>query len=192
MSKQTELKNMYIKQIEALLFVAGEEGLNLKELSQLLQLNLDQTADLLQDYELLLNERIYSGLTLIQTADQYKLATKKELAPLISDYAQAPFNQSLTKPVLETLAIIAYRQPITRVEIEDVRGVQVASNLQKLRLHDLIETCGRLEQPGRPLLYRTTAYFLDYFGINSLEELPDLPPIEQEEQLDLFFGDQDE
>lgn len=183
---------MYIKQIEALLFVAGEEGLNLKELSQLLQLNLDQTADLLQDYELLLNERIYSGLTLIQTADQYKLATKKELAPLISDYAQAPFNQSLTKPVLETLAIIAYRQPITRVEIEDVRGVQVASNLQKLRLHDLIETCGRLEQPGRPLLYRTTAYFLDYFGINSLEELPDLPPIEQEEQLDLFFGDQDE
>ena len=90
--------------------------------------------------------------------------------------------------MLETLAIIAYRQPVTRIEIEEIRGVQVTGNLQKLRTRQLIEETGRLDKPGKPLLYGTTSYFLDYFGINSIEELPELVDIENNDELsDLFY-----
>lgn len=82
---------------------------------------------------------------------------------------------------------MAYKQPITRIEIEEIRGVQVASNLQKLKTRQLVEEVGRLDKPGRPLLYGTTPFFLDYFGINSLEELPELSEESEEEMSDLFF-----
>ena len=89
---------------------------------------------------------------------------------------------------METLAIIAYKQPITRVEIEEIRGVQVTSNLQKLRSRQLIEEVGRLDKPGKPLLYGTTAFFLDYFGINSIDELPALAVENNDQEMsDLFF-----
>lgn len=188
---EKEIIKQAIPQIQALLFVSGEEGISLKEISELLELSITDSRELLIHYGEQLSEDDQSGLFLLQTADRYKLATKPEYAKIIQKYARAPFNQTLTKAVLETLAIIAYRQPITRVEIEDIRGVQVASNLQKLRLHELIETSGRLDQPGRPLLYKTTDYFLDYFGINSLDELPELPEIPEKTE-DLFFGDRDE
>lgn len=183
-----EISKQLIAQIEALLFVAGSEGISLAELTRLLDEDRHRVEHHLAVYEEMLQNRRERGLILIQTAGRYKLATKKELKDVVTRYARAPFNQTLTKAALETLAIIAYRQPITRVEIEDIRGVQVASNLQRLRLHDLIETSGHLDQPGRPLLYRTTPYFLDYFGLNDLDELPPLPDYEANKQLDLFFG----
>lgn len=90
--------------------------------------------------------------------------------------------------MLETLAIVAYKQPITRIEIEDIRGVQVAGNIQKLRTRQLVEEVGRLDKPGRPLLYGTTPFFLDYFGINTLEELPELTEENADDEMsDLFF-----
>lgn len=183
-----EISKHLIAQIEALLFVAGSEGINLAELTRLLDEKRPRVAHHLAIYEEMLRDRKEGGLILIQTAGRYKLATKKDLKDVVTCYARAPFNQTLTKAALETLAIIAYRQPITRVEIEDIRGVQVASNLQRLRLHDLIETSGHLDQPGHPLLYRTTSYFLDYFGLNDLDELPPLHDYEANKQLDLFFG----
>lgn len=175
-------------QIEALLFVAGDDGLALEVLAELTELNM-------QDVRLLLAELIdyyessdNRGLTLIETANVYQLVTKKEYADSIKKYAQSPYSQTLSRALLETLAIIAYRQPITRIEIEDIRGVQVAGNLQKLRARQLIKEVGQLNKPGNPLLYGTTDFFLDYFGINSLDELPELTTADDNEELtDLFF-----
>lgn len=81
----------------------------------------------------------------------------------------------LTKALLEVLAIVAYRQPITRLEIDDIRGVQSSGSLQKLMVRGLVDTHGRLDAPGRPFLYSTTPAFLNYFGLSDLDELPPLP-----------------
>ncbi len=174
--------------IEALLFVAGDEGLSLEVLAKLTSISrvdvLTALGKLVERYE----NAADSGLTLIETANAYQIVTKKEYAEYIKEYAQSPYSQRLSRPLLETLAIVAYKQPITRIEIEEIRGVQVTGNLQKLRARQLIKEVGRLERPGQPLLYGTTDFFLDYFGINSLEELPELlEENDDEEMSDLFF-----
>lgn len=179
------MKNLAV--IEALLFVAGDDGLSLEELAKIIDepfdIVLSSVEDLAQKYE----EDEESGLTLIETANTYQIVTKQKYSDYIKAYAQSPFSQTLSRPLLETLAIIAYKQPITRIEIEEIRGVQVTSNLKRLRTRQLIEERGRLEKPGRPLLYGTTNFFLDYFGINTLEELPKLVEDEEDEMNDLFF-----
>lgn len=177
-----------IAKIEALLFVAGDEGLSLDILSQLTKISKVEVSialtGLVERYE----RNKDSGLTLIETANAYQIVTKKEYATYIKEYAQSPYSQRLSRPLLETLAIVAYKQPITRIEIEEIRGVQVAGNLQKLRARQLIKEVGRLEKPGQPLLYGTTDFFLDYFGINTLEELPELIEENSEAEMsDLFF-----
>lgn len=174
--------------IEALLFVAGDEGLSLEVLAKLTSISrvdvLTALGKLVERYE----NAADSGLTLIETANAYQIVTKKEYAEYIKEYAQSPYSQRLSRPLLETLAIVAYKQPITRIEIEEIRGVQVTGNLQKLRARQLIKEVGRLERPGQPLLYGTTDFFLDYFGINSLEELPELIEENNDEEMsDLFF-----
>src|SRR5690625_830590 len=160
--------------IEALLFVAGDDGLSLEELSKLTESTLDGVAVKIEELAASYEENDTSGLKIIETANTYQIVTKREYADYIKRYAQSPFSQTLSRALLETLAIVAYKQPITRVEIEDIRGVQVTNNLQKLRSRQLIEEVGRLDKPGKPLLYGTTAFFLDYFGINSIDELPAL------------------
>ncbi len=186
MKSRDEMNELAI--IEALLFVAGDDGLSLEELSKLTDTTLDVVAanieKLAERYEADEN----SGLKIIETAYTLQIVTKRKYADYIKRYAQSPYSQTLSRALLETLAIVAYKQPITRVEIEDIRGVQVTNNLQKLRSRQLIEEAGRLDKPGKPLLYKTTPFFLDYFGINSIEELPALNNIEQEEEIsDLFF-----
>ncbi len=174
--------------IEAILFVAGDDGLTLEELSKLTDKTLDAMAVFIEDLAIKYHNDEESGILLIETANKYQLVTKKEYAESIKRYAQSPFSQTLSRPLLETLAIIAYKQPVTRIEIEEIRGVQVTSNLQKLKTRQLIEEVGRLDKPGQPLLYGTTAYFLDYFGINAIEELPELTNIEADEEIsDLFY-----
>lgn len=174
--------------IEAILFVAGDDGLTLEELSKLTDKTLDAMAVFIEDLAIKYHNDEESGILLIETANKYQLVTKKEYAESIKRYAQTPFSQTLSRPLLETLAIIAYKQPVTRIEIEEIRGVQVTSNLQKLKTRQLIEEVGRLDKPGQPLLYGTTAYFLDYFGINAIEELPELTNIEADEEIsDLFY-----
>lgn len=173
--------------VEALLFVAGDEGLTVEELSKLTDKPLDSVGALVEDLGIKYHNDDESGLMLIETANKYQIVTKKEYEVYIKRYAQSPFSQILSRPLLETLAIIAYKQPITRIEIEEIRGVQVAGNLQKLKTRQLIEEVGRLDKPGRPLLYGTTAFFLDYFGINSIEELPELMEEDDEEEMSDFF-----
>lgn len=177
-----------VAMIEAILFVAGDEGLTLEELSKLIDQPTDRIAVLVEELGNKYKSDETSGILLIETANRYQLVTKKEYGDYIKKYAQSPFSQTLSRALLETLAIVAYKQPITRIEIEEIRGVQVAGNLQKLKTRQLVEEVGRLDKPGRPLLYGTTPFFLDYFGVNSLEELPELSEENEENDMnDLFF-----
>lgn len=181
-----------ISQIEALLFVAGEDGLSAAELAKLTDYDKGAIPGLVDELWQKLNEN--DGPLTIRSADgRYVLVTKPAYGKLVSSYFDLPVNSKLTQPQLETLVIIAYEQPITRVEIDQIRGVRSAGTIQKLQLHQLIEAVGRKEEIGRPILYGTTTDFLDYFGLGSLADLPELPDIrdvilsdEQRSELALF------
>lgn len=171
---------------EALLFVAGEEGLTLTEMAQLNRSTIDHVKMCMLRLKEEYDKNSQRGLTLIETADSYRLVTKKNLSQIIQLYAQSPLSKKLSKASVETLAVIAYKQPVTRLEIEEIRGVQLSSSLQKLKSRGLIEEIGRLDAPGKPVLYGTTDYFLDYFGLNDLTELPELELEEQPVSQTLF------
>ena len=161
-----------LAEIEALLFVAGEDGLRVRQLAELLSMpptgvtqSLEKLAEKYQKDE-------DSSLDLLETSNTYKIDTKQDFAELLREYSKAPINQSLSRAALETLSIIAYKQPITRMEVDEIRGVNSSGAISKLQIFDLIRENGKKEVLGRPNLYVTTDYFLDYMGINSLEELP--------------------
>ena len=111
---------------------------------------------------------------LVERADGWQLATDPQYAPWLRELFPAPRPARLSAPALETLAIIAYRQPITRADIEAVRGVTIDGVLQTLMERSLVKIAGRAEIPGRPLLYETTEFFLDHFGLRNLDELPNV------------------
>jgi segregation and condensation protein B len=176
--------------LESLLFAAGDEGLTLKQIADVLEIEeyeaMDIVNDLKQEYEN--NEQ--RGLQIIEWAHTFQLATKKENAPYLKKMVETARPQSLSQAALETLAIVAYKQPITKVEIEEIRGVQTERPIQTLISKGLIKEVGRKESPGRPILYGTTNEFLDYFGLKDLNELPPLRQPEEEEyqqDADLFF-----
>jgi segregation and condensation protein B len=176
--------------VESLLFAAGDEGLSLKQLSEVLEVeeNIAEQIiqDLMDDYE---NKN--RGIMVVQLAGTYQLATKKENASYLRKLVEAPSSSSLSQAALETLAIIAYKQPITRVEIEEIRGVKSERPLHTLISKVLIKEVGRFEGTGRAYLYGTTKEFLESFGLKSLDELPPLPEKFDEdfvqEEADLFF-----
>ena len=183
----------YISVLEGLLFVAGDDGITLEEASYFLELERSAVRQLLDELKKRLEDE-NSGLELLLTASHYKLVTKASLKSYIEKYAVSPYSSQLSQASLETLAIIAYKQPVTRVDIESIRGVQSSGSIQKLLLRDLIEEAGRLETPGRPKLYKTTAYFMDYFGLESLDALPDasdLFDLDSEEANQLFRDNHD-
>lgn len=175
-----------LAKIEGLLFISGDEGINLADLSNLTGYMkpavLGMLVKLRERYE---NDE-ESALTLLQSGETYRLATKASLAPVMKSYFEKPLTSPLTQALLEVLAIIAYRQPITRIEIDELRGVQSSGSIQKLVARGLIETHGRLDVPGRPFKYVTTNAFLDYFG---LETLADLPPLTKQLALEEMDSD---
>lgn len=182
-----------LSKIEALLFVAGEDGLSLRQLATLLDIPvtalLQQLEKMAQKYEGDDN----SALSLLESSKTYKLVTKKDYADLLRQYSKTPINQSLSRASLEVLSIIAYKQPITRIEVDNIRGVNSSSAISKLQAFDLIQEAGKKEVIGRPNLYVTSDYFLDYMGINSLEELPDASSIElKDEEFTLFDNKENE
>jgi segregation and condensation protein B len=119
-----------------------------------------------------------SALQIVEVAGGYRLVTRPELAPWVSRLFAVPGRPRLSQPALETLAIIAYKQPVTRVELEEIRGVNVEAVLRTLIERDLVSIVGRDEGLGRPLLYGTTEGFLTYFGLNSPADLPRMDEIE--------------
>jgi segregation and condensation protein B len=121
--------------------------------------------------EYISNER---GFQLAEKAEGWQLVTDPKYAPWVQQLFPAPKPARLSSPALETLAIIAYRQPITRADVEAVRGVTIDGVLQTLMERGLVKISGRAEIPGRPLLYETTQLFLDHFGLRTVDELPNV------------------
>lgn len=184
------------RELEALLFIAGQEGIGLDELSYVLK---EPTADVFAAVQLLnqqFEEDSHSPYIILELGNQFVLSTKKELNPLLKEYAQSPLSAKLSQAALETLAIIAYKQPVTRTEIETIRGVKTTGSIQKLIALQLIQEMGRVDGPGRAILYGTTEYFMNYFGIKNLTELPDLEQMSadlaDDSTFDLFDGIVDE
>lgn len=181
---------MLQSRIEALLFVVGDDGLTIKQLSQLLgeqeELIIQAMSALREAYD----EDLARGITVKEIAGVYQLITKSEFADTIQRLVENPTAQSLSQASLEVLAIVAYKQPITRVAIEDLRGVKCERPIQTLVSRGLIKEVGRSEGTGRAILYGTTKEFLHYFGLNSIEEMPPLPDedlMETEQETDLFM-----
>ncbi|CCQ95599.1 chromosome condensation and segregation factor [[Clostridium] ultunense Esp] len=160
--------------IEALLFVSGDEGLSLKQLAEIVEMEEEMLLDLL--YEMMAEwKRMGRGIQIVEVAKHFQLTTLPKHAPYIGKLANQPQNTTLSQSAIEVLSIIAYRQPITRLEIEEIRGVKSDRAIQTLMARGLIKEMGRAEGVGRAILYGTTPFFLEHFGLNSLDELPSLP-----------------
>ncbi|GLX32887.1 segregation and condensation protein B [Leuconostoc mesenteroides subsp. dextranicum] len=164
-----------LSQIEALLFVSGDEGISVKNMSIITGFDRSAIQGLLEELVLKYDTDLSSALQIRESDDVYRLVTKPELGGTVKQYFDSPVNATLSQAQLETLVIVAYKQPITRVEIDTIRGVQSSGTLQKLALRQLVHEVGRKDEPGRPIMFGTTDEFLDYFGLKSIEELPPLP-----------------
>lgn len=165
--------------IEAVLFTMGD-AVEISRLADLVEENKKDTEKLLEEMAAEY-ETGARGIRLTRLDDAVQLCTKPEYYEALIQIAKAPRKMTLTDSVLETLSIIAYKQPVTRLEIERVRGVSCDHAINKLLEYDLITELGRLDAPGRPLLFGTTEQFLRCFGVGSLTELPQLNPIQVEE-----------
>ncbi|UHA72924.1 SMC-Scp complex subunit ScpB [Paenibacillus sp. 481] len=177
--------------IEGLLFMAGDEGLNIKQVAEITEQRHEVVRDAMTDLQGDM-ERSKRGLQILEIAGMYQLTTLKQHAPYFEKMAYSPTRSSLSQAALETLSIVAYRQPITRVDIEEIRGVKSDRAIQTLVNKDLIEEVGRAEAIGRPILYGTTKAFLDYFALSNLDELPEASQFEHsdglEEETQLLFN----
>lgn len=176
--------------IEGLLFASGEDGLSLKELVNVTGLPKHEVETMIHELRVDYKEQ-GRGMQIVKVAQVYQMTTLPEHAPYFEKLAQAPTRSQLSRAALETLAIIAYRQPITRIEIEEIRGVKSDRIIQVLQRKGLIREAGRAEGAGRPILYGTSKDFLDYFGLNHIDELPPADSIFdwqewEEERRDLF------
>lgn len=166
--------------IESLLFVWGEP-LSLNEISSILNIKNTETIQVLTEMMKEYNECTNRGLLLQQFGDTFQLTTKKENHNFIQRLMQeATTAKSLSTAALETLSIIAYKQPVTRVEIDIIRGVKSSNIVKGLLDKNLIKEVGKLDKPGKPTLYGTTSEFLKHFGLKTLDELPEIK-IEEDE-----------
>lgn len=171
--------------LEALLFAVGSEGLHTKDVANIFEISTAEANSLCLQLIERLEERS-SGITLQQVAETWQLVTRPEYAPYLKRMAQSPMQSTLSNAALEVLAIVAYKQPITRGEIEDIRGVQSDRALATLVHRQLVEEKGRADAPGRPMLFGTTLDFLRQFGLKSIKELPPLPENLGNEDISLF------
>lgn len=159
--------------IESLLFAWGEP-LNINEISRILNIKsfvINQTiSDMMMEY----TENLDRGLLIQKFGNSYQLTTKKDNFEFIQSLLQTSVNKSLSTAAMETLSIIAYKQPVTKVEIDLIRGVKSSNVIKGLIDKSLIKEVGKLDKPGRPTLYATTDEFLKHFGLVSIGELPAL------------------
>ena len=165
--------------IEAILFTMGE-SVEVSKLAEVIGENVRTTKKILEEMQQKYEEE-NRGIMLAWFDDSVQLCTKPEMYEYLIQIAKNPRTMTLTDTVIETLSIIAYKQPVTRMDIERIRGVSCDHAINKLLEYDLITELGRLDAPGRPLLFGTTEQFLRCFGVKSLEELPELNPVQLEE-----------
>lgn len=164
--------------LEGLIFLSGNEGITIEEMIKITELNSEEVKSLLDELKNDL-ENPSRGIKLVILGNHYKFTTKEEQKDYYKKLVDEEIDSNLSQSALETLAIIAYNQPITRIEIDEIRGVNSTYVMRKLLIKGLIEDIGRSELPGRPKQYIVTDLFLDHFGLESTDDLPDLK-IEEE------------
>lgn len=172
--------------LEGLLFVQGDEGITLNEICKILEIDMHEAKALLLKLKSSYEEK-NRGLRIRFLGNVFKLTTKEEHKAYYQKLFTIPENRELSAQALEVLAIIAYNEPITRVEIDEMRGLSSDYTLRRLIAKGLVKEAGKSTMPGRPNLYKTTHEFLDYFGLATLEDLPKLPENEEkQEESELF------
>ena len=172
--------------LEGLLDVEGDLGITLEQVSEILNISLDNAKDLVLSLkeEYIKEDR---GLRINFLGNSIKLTTKEEHKEYFQKLLESPKNNVLSPQALETLAIIAYNEPITRMQIDEYRGVDSIYVLRRLLAKGLVKECGRSDLPGRPILYKTTDEFLDYFNLSSKDDLPKIELLEEnDEEKDLY------
>ncbi len=173
----TDLPLPLTAMVEALLFVSSEP-VPVLQIAEALGVKLDVVEQALAEIRDGA-DNVVRGVRLQRKGDRVQLTTQPEAAPWIERFLGLDLTSRLSKPALETLSIIAYQQPVTRAQIEQVRGVNCDGVLSTLLNKGLIEEVGRLETAGRPIQYGTTFAFLQHFGLRSLEDMPQLQPVEE-------------
>ena len=174
--------------LEGLLFVVGDEGITLDNICDILELDMEEAKKLLlelkQSYE---DEK--RGLRIRFLGNAFKLTTKEEHKPYYQKLVTTKDNNTLSPAALEVLAIVAYNEPITRIKIDEIRGVDSTYVVRRLCAKGLIKECGKADLPGRPTLYKTTDDFLDYFNLSSIKDLPDIGSVENiDKEVDLYHS----
>lgn len=157
--------------LEGMLFVVGDDGLTINQIKDVLNLEDEDAKKLI----LSLKEKYESddrGIRINYLGNTFKLTTKKEHKDFYQKLIENPETNTLSQSALETLAIIVYNEPVTRMMVDEIRGVSSRDMIRKLAAKGLIKEVGRSELPGRPILYKTTSEFLDYFGLSSKDDLP--------------------
>ncbi|NLL76394.1 MAG: SMC-Scp complex subunit ScpB [Clostridiales bacterium] len=165
--------------LEAILFTMGD-SVEVARLAEVIEEDIEATKEILAGMKSGY-EKEDRGITLIELEDSVQLCTKPDMYEYLIKIAKTPKKFVLTDTLLETLSIIAYKQPITRLEIEKIRGVSCDHAVNRLVEFNLVTEVGRLDAPGRPLLFGTTEEFLRCFGVKSLGELPELNSVQMEE-----------
>ena len=170
--------------LEGLLFVVGDEGVTLKDICEILDVNEEKAKELLTNLKKMY-EGEERGIKISFLGECFKLTTKKEHKEFYQKLITTK-ESILSQSQLEVLAIIAYNEPITRIEIDEIRGISSAYIVKKLLSKDLIKVVGKSDLPGKPNMYRTTREFLDFFGLSSINDLPEIVNIETNEIDNLF------
>lgn len=178
-----------ISALESLLFAVGEEGITLVDLTSILEKESEEVLDLISKLENKYLNDENSGIELKLLGNSYKLVTKEQNKEYIKKLVEETSN-TLSKSALETLAIIAYNEPVTRIDVDEIRGINSSQMIRNLINKGFIEVSGKSDLPGRPNLYKTTDRFLDYFNLSSIKELPEInmENIEVLEEEDLFLS----
>ena len=169
--------------LEGLLFVVGDDGLTMQQIKDIMSLNDDEAKELIMSLKEK-SEKDDRGIRINFLGNTFKLTTKKEHKEYYQKLIENPETNVLSQSALETLAIIAYNEPITRLMVDEIRGVSSREMIKKLVAKGLVKEVGRSELPGRPILYQTTSEFLDYFGLASKDELPKFDNIVEEVTID--------
>lgn len=174
--------------LEGILFVVGDEGITLNKICEIMDISLEEAKNLLKELRGTY-ENDARGIRISYLGDSFKLTTKQEHKEYYKKLVENPENNLLSSSALEVLAIVAYNQPLTRVEIDEMRGVSSSHMVRRLVAKGLLKEAGKSTMPGRPNLYKTTSDFLDYFGLATLEDLPSIDMTKYdggEQEKDLF------
>ena len=180
-------KNEYLSVIEGMLYIYGDEGVTIKDVAEALEITKKEAYELMDELLSYYASKTVKGVDICDFGGTYKMVTLPQ-HDVCYKKMMTTSGRKLSKSALETLAIVAYYQPVTRIRIEEIRGVGCESMIRKLLAQALIKEVGRDDSPGKPVLYGVTDEFMDAFNLKSLDELPELKEIESEFDEEYIFN----